>query len=161
MYILSLWLIIFTLQPLKLNILSKTILNFDPSFTFKVFGIVCSEKDYRLCWLLNNNCGLTLSRAEDIESKYKTGSKYFTVFTTVNLDGENIISLLKNKVEGGYFVPEKKEIDYFLTVSEHLTNTEFKSLQEDLKKIPQVLTAFEVDPESLKSKENFLSLEII
>jgi len=64
--------------------------------------------------------------------------------------------LISNKVEGNFLVPEQKQADYFLLLKGNLSEAYKKDLLLVLRSTPGILTAFEIDPKKLKSKDNFL-----
>ncbi len=57
--------------------------------------------------------------------------------------------------EINYVIPEKKEVDYFIKI--HDCETSFLTFfLEEIKKIEEIQTAYVIDAENLKSKQNLI-----
>lgn len=127
-------------------------------YDFKLIGISCHEKDYRICWGLNNRLRLSLAK-EDIEievfiKKTKEFSKHGR-YSYFQEDTENEFTLLNNRSNSGYLLPEQAHADYLFMIKESY-DVNILELISKIKSIPFVLTAFEVKVGDLKSKENLL-----
>lgn len=69
---------------------------------------------------------------------------------------ETDLYILSNKSGSEYILPESKESDFLLLSTEALNYEEEKLILNGLNKIEVVQTAFLLDPNSFKSKENLL-----
>jgi len=130
----------------------------DYDYDFKLLGISCHEKDYRICWGINTHLGFSLEREEnDIEVIIKKSNRHslHSSFEYYDNDYDNEYFLLTNRSSLGYLIPEKAQADYLLMIKENYP-VDLKDLISQLKSIPFVLTAFEIDVYSLKSKENLI-----
>lgn len=127
-------------------------------YDFRLIGISCHEKDYRICWGLNNRLSLSLAKEEgEIEvliKKTKEFSKH-ALYSYFQEDTENEFSLLNNRSNSGYLVPEQAHADYLFMIKENY-DIDIVELISKIKSIPFVLTAFEVKVGELKSKENLI-----
>ena len=133
--------------------MSKTKLTVEYDFDFCLIGIVCSEKDFRLCWMLNNQLGLKLAKMEDHTSAVGMHS----LFSYVDEHLMREYHLIVNKVDSGkLLLEEHQHTDYFLLVKGELEDEEKKYFAEQIKKINTVSTAYIVDVETLKSKQNLI-----
>ena len=128
-------------------------------YDFELFGISTHEKDYRLCWAINNSLKISLERtSEDVElifphQKEKYGK--FPVFKFEQNEGLDVYYLVGNKWENSQLIEEQKHVDFFLMIqSNHETKN--KIILTKLKEIPFVLSAYEVNVKELKSKENLI-----
>lgn len=136
----------------------KYLLEDDFEYDFKLVGISCHERDYRVCWGVNQMLALPLSKEErEIEVYHKKNNRHsrHTLFSTYNLDSEEEVHLIANRSKSGYLIPEQKYADYLLMVK----GDEILCVNEvipQLKKISFVLTAFNIDVSQLKSKENLI-----
>lgn len=127
-------------------------------YDFRLIGISCHEKDYRICWGINNQLCLSLAKEEaELEVQIKKTNTYskHALYSYFQEDTENEFILLTNRSKSGFLLPEQAHADYLLMIKEsydvNLVEVIFK-----IKSIPFVLTAFEVGVEELKSKENLI-----
>lgn len=139
----------------------------------KLVGISCHQKIYKLCWALNKSCGLEFTKAEDyrIEQGEKFNSFLLYEFLDPKTDiqyrlvengGAMMVPDPKNegqyKVKGGaLLVPELKNIDYLLVIQGKIPADDLKAFVTELKNTTFILTAFTIEVEDLKSKNNFLN----
>lgn len=138
--------------------MSKYELEDDYDYDFNVLGISCHEKDYRICWAINQILGVTMQKEEsDIEVVIKKSNRYslHTMFSLIDYESEIDYRLVSNRSTMGFLVPEKPQADYIFIVSDHF-QLDFNQMKQKINLIPFVLTTFEIDIESLKSKENLI-----
>lgn len=130
-------------------------LDLEPDYDFRLIGISCHARDYRMAWLLNKNLGFTLERMEDLEVPHKGGMSLHSIYTSFNEDDRIHIHLIANRSEKGYLIPERAQLDYLLKIelADHLDTAD---LQKDLKRIQQVQLVSELEVGSLKSKDNLI-----
>jgi len=137
--------------------MSKLSLNFEEDYSFLLIGISCHAKDYRLCWELNKLLNFDFARAEDLEinSKKKEISSYsFYEF----IDEEHYLEyyLIANRGNDAYLIPEQKTVDFFIMIKGNMSDNNLKTLLANINSLTLVLTAFTIDPNRLKSKQNLL-----
>lgn len=65
------------------------------------------------------------------------------------------VYLLANRSEGGLLIPEKKQIDFFLIIKE-ADESYYNEILLKLKKLPNILAVYAINPSELKSKNNLL-----
>ena len=104
------------------------------------FGINSHEKDYKLCWHINK--GLSVFFKKEQHSK-QISKKTFTVFST-KYDGRHL-SLIKNQGKEGFLMPQKKNIDYFMTIEPRLNPLQIEQFVKKLNKVSKILLTFEID----------------
>ena len=121
----------------------------EPSW-FTLAGISCHLKDYRLSFLLNQNMHSSFRKMEDIAGGY---SLYY------HLDDEcrNFYYLISNRSEDKLLFPGLKQTDFLLLVEGPMKKSQLERLLKIIRTIPNVLTAFEIKVESLKTFPGFLS----
>ena len=127
-------------------------------YDFRLIGISCHEKDYRICWGLNNRLRLSLAKEEEeIEVLIKKTNEFskHALYSYFQEDTENEFTLLSNRSNTGYLVPEQAHADYLFMIKESY-DVNILELISKIKLIPFVLTAFEVKVKDLKSKENLI-----
>ncbi len=135
----------------------KLKLELDYDFDFALIGISCHQPNYRLAWLLNSILNIDLERSDDLDLMLnKKGEKgYFSFFHYDDSDNFTTVNLIANRSENGFFVPEMKQLDYFLQLWLP-ENENLSELHQKIKKNEQILACVNIEPETLKSKHNFL-----
>ncbi len=132
--------------------MTRHLLEVEFDYEFDLIGISCHLRDYRLCFELNRLLDINLVRADQ---GAETGSGEFAVFHDRCEETRTEIRLIVNRGDSGFLIPEKRQADYLLMLRDN-ARWESDELMEMLKSHQQILTAFEIDPEGLKSKENLL-----
>lgn len=136
--------------------MSKMILLADFEYDFQLIGISSHAKDYRLSWELNKKFDINLVKEEEVVfSSKKSGIKEFSMYFYQDDLEERDVRLIGNKSGGSFLVPEKKAADFFLMLYDY-NSLEINEMMREIRKINVVLTAFELDVNTLKSKENLL-----
>lgn len=136
----------------------KYLLEDDFEYDFKLVGISCHERDYRVCWGVNYKLSLSLSKQEKvIEVFHKKNNRHsrHTLFSEVDFDTEQEVHLIANRSKSGYLIPEQKHADYLLLMKGD-DILPFDLVVKRLKSISFVLTAFAIEVTLLKSKENLI-----
>lgn len=137
--------------------MSKKILRVEYDFDFTLIGISSSARDYRLCWYINKFMPLRFYRDIDLTIYSEFGNEsYHSCFKYSIENLETDLYILSNKSGSEYILPESKESDFLLLSTEALNYEEEKLILNGLNKIEVVQTAFLLDPNSFKSKENLL-----
>ena len=129
-------------------------LKFDLEDDFQLIGIASHENDYRLCWALNKKMGFELIKSNDLvitHPKHKIEIHYSKYFYEDEMDYLNY-SLLSNKSDKGFLLPDQKNIDFILKISGNPDAEILNQLTVKLKKIDIVITAFILDnvPEKIR-----------
>ncbi len=144
--------------------------------SFTLIAIHCTIEDYRIAFLLNKHLGISLTRkASDLD--YNKGKIAYSIYewederqlTTWNLVANvcksetiqeaDFYSLFSNQeriTKTHNLIPEYKRVNYFLKIdNDHNFNKEAYILNNILS-IPQIATAYSVDANQLKSKDNLI-----
>lgn len=132
--------------------MSKVRLQFEHDYDFCLVGIVCHEKDYRLCWTLNNLFNIKFSKTDDHVTEHGNHSMF--AFNQEELFRDYY--LIANRGSEGMLIDEHKQMDYFFIVKGPLEEDEKKQLVEQIKKSDIVSGAYSIDAETLKSKHNLI-----
>lgn len=144
--------------------------------SFSLFAIHCRLEDYRLAYLLNKYLQLNLQRKEhDLDYNYFDAS--FSIFEWENENIDRVWNLVSNvckkeeaalQSSGFLFdnqtsvtrtvnlLPELKTVDYLIKVSNEDRHFNEKLILNQIQTIPQVITAYSVDIDQLKSKEHLI-----
>lgn len=143
---------------------------------FSLIGIHCTLEDYRLVYLINKYLGITLIR-KPLDLDYNNGKSSYSIFewednkqlTTWNLVS-NICktesyqqvkykSLFDNQekiTRTTHLIPEYKRVNYFLKINNEFNLSEEKYILNRILKIPQIVTAYSIDTNQLKSKDHLI-----
>jgi hypothetical protein len=133
--------------------MSKTKLKVEYDFDFCLIGIVCSEKDFRFCWMLNNQLGWKLAKADD----HISGVGNHSFFILNDEEQMRDYYLIVNKSDSGkLLVEEHKHTDYFIIIKGEITNEEKKYFAEQIKTLNSVSASYLIDADALKSKQNLI-----
>ena len=133
----------------------KLIVEFEKDFI--LLALASHENDYRLSWAINKKFGFELSKIENLSlilQKQKTEAS-FSLYRFAD-DNEVIFHLISNKSEGGYLIPELKNIDYVLKVENFPDQAYIEKLIYGIKSIDIVITAFEIKELSERNHKLFL-----
>lgn len=137
---------------------TKIKLKIDYDYDFFLFGITCGERPYRVCWALNQQLNASFSKEPDKDVKTKNSKEpvYHEVFFSRNENRCADYRVIVNKSGSHFFASEYKYADYLLMMQGEISWEEKEVLLKKIKSIPFVQTAFEISPQRLKEKENFL-----
>ncbi len=129
----------------------------DNDFDFLMAGIICSFKDYRLCFELNQTLRMQLKRQKD-HTLYlgKPGAEaHFSFYTFTDKYGE-LFYVLSNKCVQATLIPEKSAYDYFIIIKNYGAHFSFENFLKKIKTIEMISAVAEIIPDELKSAENLL-----
>ncbi|MGP8216004.1 MAG: IPExxxVDY family protein [Bacteroidia bacterium] len=132
--------------------MTKTRLQFEYDYDFCLVGIVCHEKDYRLCWALNTLFGIKLAKTDDHATEHSLHSMFSYNHEELFRD----YHLIANRGKNGLLVEEHKQVDYFFIVKGQVDDDERKQLAEQIKKTDLIGGAYIIDAQQLKSKHNLV-----
>ena len=90
-------------------------------YDFRLIGISCHEKDYRICWGLNSRLHLSLAKegrgVEVLIKKTNEFSKH-ALYSYFQEETENEFILLNNRSSSGHLLPERSQADYLFLIKE-------------------------------------------
>ena len=157
---------------------NKLILDSFEVDAFYLCALYSSLPSYKMAFLLNKHLNLRFIRfTKDIEVVNEQGVEIYPCYIFEDEENYTSYSLFKNKC---FFdnttttnkvdlftgelkeqtiknlIPEYKKVDYFLKVETDNFNYSIKLLISEIIKINQVVTSFEVDYNSVKSKTNLI-----
>ncbi|WP_378186123.1 IPExxxVDY family protein [Aquimarina sp. W85] len=145
---------------------------------YELIAIHCSLESYRLAFLLNKILDIKLYRKErDIQFKYDdvlaaypfyqfydeylytTYSFFANTFRHKMNTNDTMHSELFSSEQNHttkYLIPELKNVDYFLKIESDSIQSSNKKLLMQIQHIMQIVTAYTVDYNTLKSKNNLI-----
>lgn len=139
--------------------MGKHTLEIEYDYGFVLIGISSHEKDYRICWAINNKLELELIKTESLEIKEKKldNPSHYALFVCNREEEFSEYFLIANRSEKGILIPEQKQMDYFLIIKEEeIKEEKVTDLIKKIKEITLVQTAVRIDASTLKSKQNLI-----
>ncbi|HNR49441.1 MAG TPA: IPExxxVDY family protein [Bacteroidia bacterium] len=129
----------------------------DYEYDFLMAGVICSYKDYRFCYELNEAFDLAFKRQEDYKLYLgKPGATaLFSFYVAEDRYGIKYY-VLSNKSVHATLIPEKPAFDYFFIVKNYGARFDFPLVIKKIKDIQMVTAIAELDPLELKSSDNLL-----
>ena len=141
-----------------------------------LIGIHCTLEDYRLAFLINQVLDIRLKRKQE-DVKFSKDNSSFSLYE-FNQEKQHIIYyLVANSCKGKqdqqqdinslfsneaflttnkYLLPEFKKVNYLLKVETEFPLNKEKLILNKLLKIPQIVTAYSIDVDNLKTKNNLI-----
>jgi len=139
--------------------------------SFILIALHSSLPEYTLVYGINNYIKTRFKKSrKDLEVSNATSFPFFEWEDVINDRYWTLISNSSSKVENAiktdlftdeptvikhHLIPEHKEIDYFLKLEEEEEHM-VEELIKGLLTIPKIITAYRVDAERLKSKNNLI-----
>jgi hypothetical protein len=141
-----------------------------------LIAIHCTVEDYRLAYLLNNYLNIRLTR-KPADLDYNNGKSTFSIFewedpkylTTWNLvfnvckaelfqkaEYQSLFDSQEKIITTFHLIPEYKRVNYFLKIDGEVDEDKEKQIIDNILKIPQISTAYSIDANQLKSKNNLI-----
>lgn len=137
---------------------------------YTLIGIHTTLNDYRLAYLLNKHLQLGLSKAKfELDFCHNNVESFYTVYTYSNVKLHHEWYLLSNVYKStvksesislfgqsesiSYLIPEKKKVDYFLKIEGEFDYEFIVKLIDAINQIPQIITSYQVEVNTLKSKD--------
>ncbi|GAB4299342.1 MAG: hypothetical protein Kow0068_22970 [Marinilabiliales bacterium] len=133
-------------------------INFEIDDNFFLIGIVCPDTPAKLAWKINNylNSGFVITEPLKIISKSHPDYLFFTVYEYI----DNLLlieyHLIENKTSNGFLIETQRNIDYFMKISGEYNSNTGQNIINELKKIENIVTAFEINLDKLKEKHKQL-----
>ena len=146
---------------------------------FSLIAIHCSQEPYKMAYMLNKYVSLHLERKEmDVDFTIKGMDVSFPIFEYEDeltyfvynlIANKNKLSTEKNQSYVGFFeamVSEKtvtsfllkefKNVDFFLKIHSDYEKISTRNLLSSINEIEQVVSAYEIDNDKIKSKNNLI-----
>lgn len=146
--------------------------------SFGLIAIHCSAEAYKTAYLLNKHTNLNLKRcAKDLDIMNKDTASFFPIFSfadrvnhirfyliqnksvsasEIENSGNSSPSLFATKEIPTYFLPQFKNVDYFLKIENEYNTFPYKKLISDIQGIKQMVSVYQLDTDTIKSKNNLI-----
>lgn len=144
---------------------------------FSLIAIHCTIEDYRLAYLLNKHLGINLVR-KPVDLDFNNGKLSYSIYewedckqlTSWNLvsnickaqeaqpqqNQQSLFNIQGHITKTHHLIPEYKSVNYFLKINSDNNFSKEAFILSNILNIPQVATAFSVDANQLKSKDNLI-----
>ncbi|CAM4132935.1 IPExxxVDY family protein [Flavobacterium antarcticum] len=159
-----------------MKIIKLSLSEFD-AIDYDLIAIHTSLEDYRLAYFLNKKLPILLTKSSEfIAFETQNGAAFFSKFSYLVEDTEEEWTLIENKDElielepmaskdlfseeqpkitsNVYFLPDLKKVDFLLKIEN--TFLDINDIVSSLNEITKISTAYLVDLENLKSKNNLI-----
>lgn len=157
--------------------MQKLILETTVDNDFKLIGLNANLEPFKLAFLINNNLQFLFCRnKEDITLIHKSFQINFALFSYCDPKTDCILYFIQNKSEyidqkhkfvaslfendehviGKHLIESHKQCDYFIKIEDEFQSFKIKKLIMQLNEIPQIVSAYEIPIETLKSPENLI-----
>ena len=90
-----------------------------------------------------------------IANKKQTQQAEFPIYHFCEEEIFTDFYIIANRSGTATLIPEQKKADYFMMIKGNLTEKEKNNTLKKIKETGGILTAFEIKPDSLKSKQHF------
>ncbi|MDN3664808.1 IPExxxVDY family protein [Algibacter miyuki] len=144
--------------------------------SYSLIAIHCTLEDYRLAYLINKYLKTRLARrSKDLD--FDNGQSAYSIFEwedekqlttwslvsntckTESFQQATFESLFENQekiTRITHLIPEYKRVNYFLKIENEFSLSKEKYILDSILEIPQIATAYSVDANDLKSKDNLI-----
>ena len=130
-------------------------LELEPDPEVVVIGISCHEQDYRLCWALNRQLGLTLTRRREGLDDAEDGTGVHAVYDHVDAERGISHTVVHNHGTRGPLLRDHREADYFLVVDREVAEAD-AALLDRVRRTDLVLAAFSLEFGRIKAGHKLL-----
>ena len=137
---------------------------------YSLIGIHSTLEDYKLAYLLNKNLNTRFYKAkEDLEFVIEEKKASFSIYNYENIEYDYEWFLITNSYRTEnqtaanellltsetitYLIPEKKKVDFFLKICGDSDDDFVMKTVNRIKSIDNVITAYSIDKNTLKSKD--------
>jgi hypothetical protein len=148
------------------------VFTFDLEDDYLLIGIHSTEEDYRLVYLINKHLNTRFVRHKlslDFKDstvefplfEYKDEKTYLNYYLINNKHLQVVNEQYKDGLFGGnysttsYLLPERKKVDFLLKI-EGCTQEFILELVAKLNKVNQIITSYQIETDTLKSKNNLI-----
>lgn len=137
---------------------------------YALIGIHTTLEDYKLAYLLNQHLKTRFKKAAfNLDFENKNNNASFSIFEYTNHQYDFDWFLISNSIKEDkatisnglplftemktYLIPEKKNIDFFIKISGDIELEFVRKTIQKIKGVNQIITSYQIDKNSLKSKD--------
>jgi len=125
---------------------------------YTIIGIACHLKEYRISFQINQALRIRLRRMEDliIEEADVADNKQYALYSYDDMDRRFCYLLLTNHHQEGKLLGSLKQTDYFLIISQILSQDELERIILRIRKVQGVLTAYQIHARDVRDMDLLL-----
>lgn len=125
----------------------------DTNHNLIIIGIASHENDYRISWALNSTLELKFVKADNFQSFHKrfAETQEFSMYINPENDTFPLCKLISNRCDNGFLIEELRNLDYILLLENNENKLDKNWFIQQLRTIPFISTAFEINPATVKS----------
>lgn len=137
--------------------MKKLLVDIGLDYNFLLLGIVSQEKPHRLVWLINRQLGSSFKHDDELQLyNNETPTASFLKYQFADEMNHLDLTLIENKDQINYLIPELRAVDYFLMIKGALNFLDVRYFINSLKPTESVQLITEIDHQKLKSKQNLI-----
>lgn len=139
--------------------MNKKVLKFELDLDFVLIAVTSTQKDYRICYLINKYLDFNFVRMDDLEVniyQHPSLPVAFSMYQYYWEASETSFYFIANRGSDGLLIPEMREADYFLMIKNYIDEEDLNNIINGLNRIPEIVAAIKIDPKRIKSRENLL-----
>lgn len=136
--------------------MAKLTLDFEEDYNFDLIGICSHSKDYRLVWELNTKLEYDFAKTKNYDLMQKGSLQSHSFFEFIDEENGVEYSIISNRCSTGLLLAEEKSCDYLLVIKGQLLENVKDKIISQIMALKNVLTAYSINVENLRSKENLL-----
>lgn len=155
----------------------KLVLDTSIDTSFKLIGVNASTEPFKLAFLINRNLNMQFKRAKyDVEMFVKNHVIYFALYTYNDPKTSCKLYFVQNNSKyidqspkfattlfddqeqtvGKNLINSHKHSDYFMKIEDEFDRFRIKKMVLELNDIPQIISAYEIFFEDIKTPENLI-----
>jgi len=121
---------------------------------YKLIGIASHLSTHKISWLFNQEMDAKFQQSDSLMVSEKGANEAikFSIYKYEDV-GDVLYTLFTNKAEQSNLIKSIKKIDYVLKCEGFMSDNLFQKYLKKIKKLKNILTAFEIDVTLLKNKE--------
>jgi hypothetical protein len=142
-----------SLKPKKIHRLQE-----NQNLPFALIAISFHESLLKTAWNLNRQLRIDLRESAVVVKVKENSLNSFPVFCDRESSVVQFYSLISNKTESSILVKELPNIDYILEISGEFKKSDITLMIKEIKRIPRIIAALEVDPKRIRRETPFCPL---
>ncbi len=121
---------------------------------FMLIAISCHDSLLKTVWNINKKLNIDLNESVPIESK-ENPLHTFPVFCDRKSSSLRVFNLISNKSSNFILIKELPNIDFIFEISGEINKVDILSVIKEIKMIPGINAALEINPEKIKRRVAF------